>query len=111
MICYPQANARVNLIRRVDRDWLYGKLRSGTEGLFPANYVEIKVPLPGETKPAAARLGTALALYDFESHQTGDLCFTAGDNISVISRLNDEWYFGECNGVKGQFPANYVQMS
>lgn len=107
-----QANTRIKLIRRVDQEWLYGRSVSGAEGVFPANYVEILVPLPNEllSPPAARRLATAAALYDFHSDQPGDLRFHAGDLISVMYKLNDEWYFGECDGIKGQFPFNYVQM-
>lgn len=95
----------------MDSEWLYGRSESGAEGVFPANYVDIKVPLPNEPLPTPARLGTAAALYDLESDQPGDLRFLAGDMISVMYKINDEWYFGECNGMKGQFPFNYVQMS
>lgn len=105
-----QANSRIKLIKRVDNEWLYGVLRSGAEGLFPSNYVEIKVPLANDRAPPPARLGLATALYDFEPVQPGDLRFLSGDTISVIHKLSDEWYFGECNGAKGQFPVNYVQM-
>ncbi|KAI5645762.1 SH3 domain-containing protein [Phthorimaea operculella] len=83
-LCFS-TGARIALVRRVDDEWLFGRVRGGGEGLFPANYVQ--------------------------PDQPGDLPFQLGDTIDVLYRLNDEWYFGECNGVKGQFPANYVQMS
>ncbi|XP_041982854.1 abl interactor 2 isoform X2 [Aricia agestis] len=105
-LCFS-ANSRITLIRRVDDEWMYGRLDSGTEGLFPSNYVQVKVPLPNDT----ADLGVATALYDFEPVQTGDLAFKVGDAINVLAKLNEEWYYGECNGLKGQFPVNYVQMS
>ncbi|KAL0819025.1 hypothetical protein ABMA28_008305 [Loxostege sticticalis] len=108
-LCFS-ANSRINLIRRVDNEWFYGSLRSGAEGLFPCSYVEVKAPLPND-EPAPRALGSATALYDFAPAQPGDLPFRAGDNISVLQKISDEWYFGECNGVKGQFPVNYVQLS
>lgn len=96
------------MIRRENDEWMYGRLQDGSEGLFPSNYVEVKVPLPNEQPN---NIGTAIALYDFEPMQTGDLSFSVGDRVTVLSKINDEWHYGECNGVKGQFPANYVQMS
>lgn len=101
----------MKLIRRVDNEWLFGSLKSGTEGTFPSNYIEIKVPLPNEKLPSPPVLAAAVALYDFIPDQPGDLRFLTGDTIIVQHKLNDEWYFGECNGSKGQFPINYVQMS
>lgn len=95
-------------MRRVNDEWMYGRLRSGAEGLFPSNYVEVKVPLPNE-RPNT--IGQAIALYDFDAVQPGDLVFRIGDKISILSKINEEWYFGECNGLKGHFPANYIQMS
>lgn len=109
-LCFS-ANSRIKLIRRVDHEWLCGSLRSGAQGLFPSNYVEIKVPLPNEPAPPSPLIGVAVALYDFEPVQPGDLRFCTGDTIQVRHKINEEWYFGECNGLKGQFPINYVQMS
>ncbi|CAG4965929.1 unnamed protein product [Parnassius apollo] len=108
-LCFS-ANSKIYLIRRVNDEWLCGRLRNGMQGLFPANYVEVKVPLPNETV-LKCNFGFATAIYDFEPVQPGDLRFTAGDTIDVMQKLNDEWYYGECKGLKGQFPANYVQMS
>ncbi|XP_075984420.1 SH3 domain-containing lethal (3) 05822 isoform X2 [Anticarsia gemmatalis] len=109
-LCFS-ANSKIKLIRRVDHEWLYGSLRNGAQGLFPSNYVEIKVPLPNEPAPPLPLIGTAVAMYDFVPDQPGDLPFNTGDTILVRYKINDEWYFGECNGAKGQFPINYVQMS
>ncbi|XP_072933404.1 uncharacterized protein l(3)05822 isoform X2 [Epargyreus clarus] len=108
-LCFS-VNTKIKLIRRVDDEWLYGSVRSGAQGLFPSNYVEVKVPLPNET-PKPPSIGRAKALYDFEPVQTGDLRFSVGDTINVLTKINEEWYFGECNNMKGQFPVNYVQMS
>ncbi|XP_047034299.1 actin-binding protein isoform X1 [Helicoverpa zea] len=109
-LCFS-ANSKIKLIRRVDQEWLCGSLRNGAQGLFPSNYVEIKIPLPNESAPPPPLIAVATALYDFEAVQPGDLSFLTGDTIQVRYKINDEWYFGECNGLKGQFPINYVQMS
>ncbi|XP_039759834.1 SH3 domain-containing protein 19 isoform X1 [Pararge aegeria] len=109
-LCF-NANSKIYLLRRENDEWMYGRLRRGlqeVEGLFPSNYVEIKVPLVNE-RPT--HIGQAIALYDFEPVQSGDLRFSIGDKITVLSKINQEWYFGECNGSKGQFPVNYVQLS
>ncbi|CAH2095324.1 unnamed protein product [Euphydryas editha] len=106
-LCFS-ANSKITLVRRVNDEWMYGRLRSGAEGLFPSNYVEVKVPLPNMR---LSNIGQAIALYDFDPVQPGDLRFSVGDKITVHSKISEEWYLGECNGLKGQFPANYVQMS
>lgn len=31
-----------------------------------------------------------------------------GAKIIVISRISEDWLYGEYNGRKGQFPVNYV---
>lgn len=109
-LCFS-ANSKIKLIRRVDHEWLFGSFRSGAQGLFPSNYVEIKVPLPNEAPPPSPLIGIAVAMYDFEGDQPGDLHFKTGDTIQVRYKINEEWYYGEVNGSKGQFPINYVQMS
>jgi len=66
-----------------------GRTRSGCEGIFPVNYVDIKVPLGatgggGAAAPAAAaaaapptpsqqQLPTAICLYHFPGGVEGDL--------------------------------------
>lgn len=51
------------------------------------------------------------ALYDFDGHQNGDLVFREGDRIKIVTKTQstDDWWEGELRGVKGQFPANYVE--
>nr|XP_026497351.1 abl interactor 1 isoform X2 [Vanessa tameamea] len=103
-LCFS-ANSKITLIRRVNDEWLYGRLRGGSEGLFPSNYVEIKVPLSNDMP---SNIGEAIALHDFDPVQSGDLRFNVGDKITILSKISEEWFFGDCNGIQGQFPANYV---
>lgn len=52
------------------------------------------------------------ALYDFNGQSDGDLVFKEGDKIKVLKKTEstDDWWQGELKGVKGMFPANYVQV-
>lgn len=54
---------------------------------------------------------TVTAMYDFPGQSAGDLAFREGDVIRVLKKTDstDDWWEGELNGVKGSFPANYVQ--
>ena len=42
-----QSGATIDLVRQTDRDWLVGRCH-GSEGIFPASYVDIVRPLPSE---------------------------------------------------------------
>lgn len=68
------------------------------------------MPLPNEVISPEPILGVATVVYDFEPVQPGDLKLVSGSDVTVMYKLNEEWYYGEAGGVKGQFPANYVQM-
>jgi len=36
------------------------------------------------------------------------ICFQPGDTVSLYGRLNEDWLYGECGGVLGQFPSAFV---
>ena len=67
-------------------------------------------PPPPKPKPKAL-MGTpqaemVTALYDFAAQAEGDLSFSAGDSIEIVTRTQNEneWWTGKLNGKQGQFP-------
>ena len=68
----------IELLERVEADWLKGRGRGGREGLFPAAFVEVKVDLPSNrgkrAPPSAKASASSTAVYDF-SGQEGELSF------------------------------------
>lgn len=74
---------------------------------------------PPPPKPKPSRLSgvpaaeTVTALYDYEAQAEGDLSFTTGDVIEIISRTQNEneWWTGRVSGRQGQFPGNYVRLN
>lgn len=50
-----------------------------------------------------------LALHSYESSNPEDLNFQQGDTITLLSRVNQDWLEGECNGNTGIFPASFVE--
>ncbi|KAH6844981.1 BAR domain-containing protein [Chaetomium sp. MPI-CAGE-AT-0009] len=63
--------------------------------------------------PAAPKVETVTALYDYAAQAEGDLSFRAGDVIEVVVRTQNgnEWWTGRIEGRQGQFPGNYVQLN
>lgn len=53
----------------------------------------------------------AVALYDYDAQQAGDLSFRKDDRIEIVEKSNsaNEWWTGKLNGKQGVFPGNYVQ--
>ncbi|KAF2748698.1 reduced viability upon starvation protein [Sporormia fimetaria CBS 119925] len=76
-------------------------------------------PAPPPPKPKPSRLSgappaeTVTALYDYEAQAEGDLSFSAGEVIEIVTRTqNDqEWWTGRIRGKTGQFPGNYVRLN
>ncbi|KAL6490369.1 hypothetical protein MHYP_G00007140 [Metynnis hypsauchen] len=49
-----------------------------------------------------------VALYSYEASTPEDLAFSKDDVITVLSKVNEEWFEGECNGKTGIFPSSFV---
>uniref|UniRef100_A0A8C5YA41 SH3 domain-containing protein 19 n=1 Tax=Microcebus murinus TaxID=30608 RepID=A0A8C5YA41_MICMU len=100
---------RILILERLDADWCRGRLQD-REGIFPAVFVH---PCPAEAKsvPAIAPTGRkAKAIYDFHGENEDELSFKAGDIITELESVDDDWMSGELMGKSGIFPKNYVQF-
>ncbi|XP_045854199.1 SH3 domain-containing protein 19 isoform X3 [Meles meles] len=100
---------RILILERVDSDWYKGRLRD-REGIFPAVFVR---PCPAEAKSMSAlalKGKKAKALYDFHGENEDELSFKAGDIITELESVDDDWMSGELMGKSGIFPKNYVQF-
>jgi len=70
---------------------------------------------PPPPKPKPSRLSgvptaeTVTALYDYEAQAEGDLSFTTGDVIDIVTRTqnDNEWWIGKVHGKQGQFPGKH----
>lgn len=107
------------LSKKIDAEWLYAENQtSRTFGIVPASYLDIKIPLkesffsdtaPTPSAPSASASGIyATAIYDYNSSELGDLTFTAGTQIIVTARVNEEWLEGKCFDRHGIFPLHFV---
>lgn len=78
---------------------------------FHLTFLFIPAPPP---PAAAADEGTGqrcVALYDYEAQDYRQLTINVDDIITICGESPYEgWWMGECNGQKGIFPSNYVEM-
>uniref|UniRef100_A0A096M4V6 Intersectin 2a n=1 Tax=Poecilia formosa TaxID=48698 RepID=A0A096M4V6_POEFO len=109
-------------------DWWLGQL-NGTRGWFPKSYVtpesagnaeyedahrntDLSVALKCNRLPDSNKCSLSeleyVALYTYESPETGDLTFDEGDVIMVTER-EGEWWRGCIGDKTGLFPSNYVR--
>ncbi|NWW56470.1 NCF2 factor, partial [Ifrita kowaldi] len=81
---------------------------NGTEGegfvLDSKPEESLQKAMPGKTGPTHV-----VAQYNYEATQPEDLEFQAGDMILVLSKVNEDWFEGQCKGRTGIFPSAFVQ--
>lgn len=98
------------ITQHLDADWSCGRL-NGREGLFPRTFVESATA--GQTysnQNGAAGGMKARALFDFTSDCEEELSLKAGDIVTNLESVDDEWFLGELRGKRALVPKNYVQV-
>ncbi|KAF2978689.1 hypothetical protein EK904_010681 [Melospiza melodia maxima] len=62
------------------------------------------------SQPGGGKKGKAKALYDFHGENEDELSFKAGDMITELESVDEDWMSGEILGKSGIFPRNFVQI-
>ncbi|KAE8349915.1 hypothetical protein BDV28DRAFT_140169 [Aspergillus coremiiformis] len=95
----------------------FSRTQQASESTSPSSgYIALAAAKKKPPPPPPKRIGSnqglfVTALYDFGGQSTGDLAFREGDRIRVLKKTDstDDWWEGELRGVRGSFPANYVE--
>jgi len=99
----------IYLLEKDDSGWWKGRNKSGVEGVFPSNFVEVVGEEGGGPSGTVDINADYTALYDYEAEDETELTIKEGEILHVISET-DGWYFGtNAQGQKGNFPSNFVE--
>ncbi|KIO00856.1 hypothetical protein M404DRAFT_29251 [Pisolithus tinctorius Marx 270] len=75
-------------------DWWYGTTANdGRSGFFPQTYVQVLEPVQ------------ATALYSYEGSGPDELSFNEGDVLTIVDRVESDWWRAERDGVVYAVPA------
>ncbi|MBN3311943.1 SRBS1 protein, partial [Atractosteus spatula] len=106
----------VYIYRQIDQNWYEGE-HHGRVGIFPRTYVEILPPTekaqPKKSAPVQVlEYGEALARFNFTGDTIVEMSFRKGERITLIRRVDENWYEGKVSGTsrQGIFPVTYVEV-
>ncbi|XP_029031014.1 sorbin and SH3 domain-containing protein 1 isoform X3 [Betta splendens] len=106
----------VYIIRQVDQNWYEGE-HHGRVGIFPRSYVELLPPTekaqPKKSVPVQVlEYGEAVARFNFTGDTAVEMSFRKGERITLIRRVDENWYEGKISGTnrQGIFPVTYVEV-
>lgn len=107
----------IKLIREIDSFWIEGFV-NGEQGKFPKSYIKVIVDLPDDLKAkhdsdqntSSESEPHAKARYMFVGSKSEELSFDKGEIISLIERINRDWYKGQIGNSIGLFPSNHVEV-
>ncbi|XP_053188420.1 sorbin and SH3 domain-containing protein 1 [Scomber japonicus] len=107
----------VYIIRQVDQNWYEGE-HHGRVGIFPRSYVELLPPTekaqPKKCVPVQVlEYGDAIARFNFTGDTVVEMSFRKGERITLIRRVDENWYEGKISGTnrQGIFPVTYVEVN
>jgi amphiphysin len=103
----PSYNSLQNNVRPVN-----GNSRTQSASSITSMDVKKKKPPPPPPKPSISpKPEFVVAKYDFAGENAGDLAFSTGSRIKVTKKTDslEDWWEGELNGKRGQFPRNYCE--
>uniref|UniRef100_A0A3P8YXG7 Sorbin and SH3 domain containing 1 n=1 Tax=Esox lucius TaxID=8010 RepID=A0A3P8YXG7_ESOLU len=106
----------VYIIRQVDNNWFEGE-HHGRVGIFPRSYVELLPPTekaqPKKSAPVQVlEYGEAIARFNFTGDTVVEMSFRKGERITLIRRVDENWYEGKVSGTnrQGIFPVTYIEV-
>ncbi|XP_029107311.1 sorbin and SH3 domain-containing protein 1 [Scleropages formosus] len=106
----------VYICRQIDQNWYEGE-HHGRVGIFPRSYVELLPPTekaqPKKHAPVQVlEYGEALARFNFNGDTPVEMSFRKGERITLIRRVDENWYEGKISGTnrQGIFPVTYVEV-
>lgn len=99
----------VYLIRQIDKHWFEGE-RHGRRGIFPINYVEVLTSIEAAQAAAQQSEGQAIAKFNFSGQTNVELSIRKGDQITLLRRVDDNWFEGRIGHKQGIFPVQYVEV-
>ncbi|XP_029610514.1 SH3 domain-containing protein 19 isoform X2 [Salmo trutta] len=103
-----QQGALIRVTQRVDADWTRGTL-DGREGLFPTTFTQTCNTAQPMTGQPVAR-GVAKVLFDFSGESEDELSLKAGEVVTGVVTVDEEWYLGDAGGRRGLVPKNYLKL-
>lgn len=96
-------------MRRIDQNWFEGE-RTGRVGIFPVNYVDVLTSIEEAQTAAQQSEGLGRAKYNFNSQTSVELSLRKGENVTLLRRVDDNWYEGRAGNKQGIFPITYVEV-
>ncbi|XP_076004155.1 SH3 domain-containing protein 19, partial [Genypterus blacodes] len=114
-----QKNEVLLLLEEIDHNTF--KCQAGdTTGRVPKSYITVITPLaassvmsPPQDPADSSRDGNGMkvqAVHDFTPGGPGELGLRAGDMVSMVEQVDNDWYKGTCGGQAGFFPISHVKI-
>nr|XP_046176491.1 SH3 domain-containing protein 19-like [Oncorhynchus gorbuscha] len=103
-----QQGALIRVTERVDADWTRGTL-DGREGLFPTTFTRTCNTAQPMTGQPVAR-GVAKVLFDFSGEREDELSLKAGEVVTEVVTVDEEWYLADAGRRRGLVPKNYLSL-
>lgn len=97
------------LLRQIDRNWFEGE-RYGRKGIFPSNYVEVITSIEQAQEAARQSEGQARARFNFNGQTNVELSLRKGEIVTLLRRVDENWFEGRAGNRQGIFPVAYVEV-
>ncbi|XP_041427001.1 sorbin and SH3 domain-containing protein 1 isoform X5 [Xenopus laevis] len=106
----------VYIYRQIDENWFEGE-HHGRVGIFPISYIEVipeteKVQLRKASPLQVLEYGDSVAKFNFNGDTAVEMSFKKGERITLIRRVDENWYEGKISGTsrQGIFPVSYIEI-
>ncbi|XP_075890293.1 uncharacterized protein LOC142893527 isoform X3 [Nelusetta ayraudi] len=98
--------AMIQVLDHIDAEWRRGRVE-GKEGLYPAAFTQScqGQPIPGEQSAVKG-----VAKFDFTAESEDELTLKAGDVITQVESVDEQWILGFAGGKRGIVPKSFISI-